>query len=204
MAEIKQIVSKADVLLSYIISEGGDAILVDPPADIAAHLDDGLNIKAVINTHTHPDHTRGNRHFKGLVQAHQAEATWLMRLLNGAIDIAKGSCPTRIRYNLHDGDTLKLGETEIKVIHTPGHSPGGICLYWPGNLISGDTLFAGNIGATHFPGGSMEDMKTSLDKLFQLPDETTIWPGHYYSERYSCRMLENRRAVGMMLQKMED
>ena len=86
----------------------------------------------------------------------------------------------RLDFCLTDGQQLKLGGSAITVLHTPGHSPGSICLYWPGNLLSGDTLFAAGWGATHFPGGSAKAMRLSLQRLSELPGDTTVWPGHSY------------------------
>lgn len=79
-----------------------------------------------------------------------------------------------------EGSKIRIGKTKFTVISTPGHSPGGICLYSKerGILFSGDTLFAGSIGRTDLPGGSQEEMRNSLKKLFKLPDNTVVYPGH--------------------------
>jgi glyoxylase-like metal-dependent hydrolase (beta-lactamase superfamily II) len=80
-----------------------------------------------------------------------------------------------------DGDIITIGEEEITVIHTPGHTPGGICLFNGGDLITGDTLFVGAIGRTDFPGGSYDELIAAIkNKLLVLPGETTVWPGHGY------------------------
>jgi len=82
---------------------------------------------------------------------------------------------------LEDGDTISFGNSELTVLHTPGHSPGGICLYVENNLFTGDTLFVGAVGRTDLPGGSMETLLRSIkDRILSLPDETIIWPGHDY------------------------
>jgi len=73
-----------------------------------------------------------------------------------------------------------VGDNLIKVLHTPGHSPGSICLYWDGNLISGDLVFAEGIGRTDIPGGSMSLLKKSIRDIMTLPGDTIIWPGHSY------------------------
>jgi len=79
---------------------------------------------------------------------------------------------------LDDGDELRLGNSSMTVIHTPGHTPGSICLLWEGRLFSGDTLFRGAFGRTDLPGGSYEDLAMSIRKLLDLPDETLVLPGH--------------------------
>jgi glyoxylase-like metal-dependent hydrolase (beta-lactamase superfamily II) len=82
-----------------------------------------------------------------------------------------------------DGMRLPLGRHEAKVLHTPGHTPGAICLYFPGHLFTGDTLFVDAAGRTDLPGGSLQDLLQSLEeKIIILPDATRIWPGHDYGE----------------------
>ena len=77
-----------------------------------------------------------------------------------------------------DGDDIQVGGFLFKVIHTPGHTPGGICLYIKGFVITGDTLFAGSVGRTDFPGGSIDQLKASFRLLMGLPDDTQVLPGH--------------------------
>jgi hydroxyacylglutathione hydrolase len=77
-----------------------------------------------------------------------------------------------------EGDVLRLGDLEFRVLHTPGHSPGGICIYGEGILITGDTLFAGSVGRTDLYGGDVKKLKTSFKRLMCLPDETRVLPGH--------------------------
>jgi glyoxylase-like metal-dependent hydrolase (beta-lactamase superfamily II) len=83
---------------------------------------------------------------------------------------------------VRDGDFLKIGQTGLKVIHTPGHTPGSICLYGDGNLFTGDTLFVGAVGRTDLKGGSLDTLLASLRKLISLPSETRVWPGHNYGD----------------------
>ena len=79
------------------------------------------------------------------------------------------------------GDDIHIGNVALKVIHTPGHTPGGICLYCAPNIITGDTLFVGGLGRTDFPGGSHEELLESIrTHLLTLPAETVVWPGHGY------------------------
>ena len=80
-----------------------------------------------------------------------------------------------------EGDIIRVGKIELRVIHTPGHSPGGIALYMVGMVFTGDTLFVGSVGRTDFPSSSWKDMEVSIrEKLYGLPGETTVFPGHNY------------------------
>ena len=93
-----------------------------------------------------------------------------------------------------DGDTIPFGKETLTVIHTPGHTPGGICLFTDGNLFTGDTLFVGAVGRTDFPGGSMETLLRSIgEKILSLPDDTVIWPGHDYGSRPSSTVGDEKR-----------
>jgi glyoxylase-like metal-dependent hydrolase (beta-lactamase superfamily II) len=94
---------------------------------------------------------------------------------------------------VNDGQRLPLGRWEAMVLHTPGHTPGGICLYFPGHLFTGDTLFVGAAGRTDLPGGSLETLISSLEaKIMPLPDETRIWPGHDYGDTPSSTLGEEK------------
>jgi glyoxylase-like metal-dependent hydrolase (beta-lactamase superfamily II) len=88
--------------------------------------------------------------------------------------------PSRL---LEDNDIIEIGNSTLRVIHTPGHTPGSICLYGDGNLFTGDTLFVGAVGRTDLPGGSARQLLSSIrEKLYTLPPETRVWPGHDYGE----------------------
>ena len=95
---------------------------------------------------------------------------------------------------IKDGDRIFVGEVSLEVIHTPGHSPGGICLLVDGNLFTGDTLFVGAIGRTDLPGSSMEQFMNSIkDRLLTLPGETIVWPGHDYGFKPSSTINEEKQ-----------
>lgn len=176
--ELIQLRSRRLQQLGYVLIDQAsrEAYVIDPPA--VFELPAGIKIKAVINTHLHSDHTRGNRHFKAPIWLHTTENRLFLKIHNLLHD---GFVPgPRLDFRLTDGQQLDLGDSSITVLHTPGHSPGSLCLYWPGNLISGDTLFAVGWGATHFPGGSHRAMRASLKKLAALPPDTIVWPGHAY------------------------
>jgi hydroxyacylglutathione hydrolase len=157
---------------SYIIADDTtkEAVVVDPSfnADAIIRLvkEQNLNLKYIINTHHHMDHTAGNEDirssFSAKVVAH--------KLAKAHKDIS-----------VVDGDIIKIGKVAIKVIHTPGHTPDGICLLVDGKLLTGDTLFVGECGRTDLPDGSSKDMYHSLfDKLMKLDDSIEVYPGHDY------------------------
>lgn len=196
MLSIQQIGTPSFALLSYIVSdtESGESFVVDPPADLGAHVDiASLRVKAVINTHIHPDHTMGDHLFSGRVPilAHTDEGRLLQRIMNSSLAaVFTARIPPKISFTLNEESDLRLGDAPIEVLHTPGHSPGSICLYWPDNLLSGDTIFIEGIGRTDIPGGSFSRIRASIGRLLSLPGKTKVWPGHSYGGRYSASLEE--------------
>lgn len=147
----------------------------------------GLRVEALIFTHAHIDHIAGAfdvvRELRpGAIMIHEAESAWLG---DPGLNLSEAfglptTAPDATRV-LHEGKTLTLDGAAWRVLHTPGHSPGGITLVndETHQAISGDTLFAGSIGRTDFPGCSFEMLAESIrTKLYALPDETRIYPGH--------------------------
>lgn len=142
-----------------------------------------LQPKFIINTHGHPDHTCGNKFLKDkfhipicihekdsymLGESGKETATYFgFDLVSPPADVL-----------LHDGGCIKIGDVTLKVMHTPGHSLGSIVLFGENEVFTGDTLFAGSIGRTDFPGSSDSDMQKSLSKLARLPDNFVVYPGH--------------------------
>lgn len=170
--------------------ETKEGVVVDPGADteriLAILRAKGLTVRYVINTHGHFDHMGGNRRLLAETGAtlmiHAADEPHLTRASSTATayGIAAENSPPPGTH-LTDGQSIRFGRHEIRVIHTPGHTPGGCCLYLAaeGILLSGDTLFAESIGRTDFPGGSYDDLAASVrEKLFTLPDATKVYPGH--------------------------
>ena len=125
-----------------------------------------FHIKYIINTHGHPDHISGNMIMK--------EATGASILIH---ENHKGQA--NADQKLHDGDIIQVGNFELKVLHTPGHTKSGISLVGTNCVFTGDTLFAGSIGRTDFPGGSFQEIIKSIKtKLMPMPDNFKVYPGH--------------------------
>ena len=142
-----------------------------------------LLVKAVIDTHGHWDHVLDNHAFLAL-----GIPLWIHPLDEPMIGHNQGRfmmgdlkyVPTQASARLNEGDLITLGHFSFTVLHTPGHTPGGICLYEKSLklLFAGDTLFQGTYGRTDFPGGSVRDMQASLQRLGELPDDVKVFPGH--------------------------
>jgi len=167
-----------------------EAIVIDPGDDIedvlAVVRKHKLQVKQIVITHAHIDHVGGamklraatgapillNQNDYELLKMLDVQAAWI------------GMAPpdkVEIDQSVGQADTVKVGSLVADVIHTPGHTEGSVCLYFPveNKLIAGDTLFAGSIGRTDLPGGSMQKILRSLhDKVLALPDETIVVPGH--------------------------
>jgi len=180
-----------------------EAIVIDPGddiEDIAAILDEHkLQVKQIVITHAHIDHVGGamrlrartgapillNQNDYALLKMLDLQASWLGMKPPGAVEIEAG---------LAHGQTLKTGSLEATILHTPGHTEGSVCLYFPAEkmLIAGDTLFARSIGRTDLPGGSFEKIMRSLhDRVLVLPDETVVIPGHGSATTIGAEREEN-------------
>jgi len=146
----------------------------------------GFKVTHLINTHNHADHTAGNASIISNTGAklfiHNLDAQKLTSIANRTFSrlLGGGKSPKPLTL-LEDNDTINIGKTSLKVLHTPGHTPGGICLYMEGSVFTGDTLFVGAVGRTDLRGGSMRKMLKSIhEKIYTLPKETRVWPGHDY------------------------
>ncbi|MBI5166967.1 MAG: MBL fold metallo-hydrolase [candidate division NC10 bacterium] len=174
----------------YLVSDRGSrkAALIDPGLEsegILQHLEQaGLQLELIINTHGHFDHIYANAFFKAKTGAkvliHKKDLSGLRRLQDEALLFGLRAAPSPEPDRLlQEGDLIELAGFSFQVLHTPGHTPGGICLYHDGMVFVGDTLFAGSIGRTDLPGGSYEALIASVQKkLFVLPEETVVYPGH--------------------------
>ena len=204
MLEILQTTVGVMGVCCYIVfcPETKDAAVVDPGGDVGHILEivkeRGLNVEYIIATHGHPDHVCGNRELQEATGAkiimHEDDTAFF-----GKDEVSKyfamlgleASPPTDI--NVKEGDIIKIGNGEMHVIHTPGHTPGGMCLLSGENLITGDTLFVGGLGRTDFPGGSHRELLESIrEKLLILPENTIVWPGHGYGGSQSTIGEEKR------------
>lgn len=165
-----------------------EAVVIDPGDDADQILmilaREKLTVKYLINTHGHFDHVGANRRMKEVTGAklaiHPDDVPMLSELSRSAASFglsAENSPEPDLL--LHDKDTVRFGNITLTVIHTPGHSRGGIALYTPGHLFAGDTLFAGSIGRTDLPGGDYDTLIASIkQKLLVLPDDTVVYTGH--------------------------
>lgn len=165
------------------------AAIIDPgdnPGEIEAAVRAlGADVKHILFTHGHPDHTFSAGELQKVfdidVLMHQADIPQLeghQDLVMMFYDTSRYVQP-RLGEFLNDGDAIHIGETEFSVIHTPGHTPGGLCFISGDTIFTGDTLFAGGVGRTDLLGGSLDELTFSIHKnLLILSDDTIIYPGH--------------------------
>lgn len=164
------------------------AMVIDPGGDVPHILallkDADLTCVTIFNTHTHFDHIGGNAELKAATGAelvtHPDEAARLGHVNAEAMlfGMAVPESPPADR-TVVEGDRLIVGELTGEIVELPGHSPCGLAILYPGHAFVGDALFAGSIGRTDFPGGSFARLTAAIrEKLFVLPDDTVVWPGH--------------------------
>jgi glyoxylase-like metal-dependent hydrolase (beta-lactamase superfamily II) len=167
----------------YVVNcvETKETVIIDPGWDfeeetqaIFSYIErEGLKIIGIVNTHGHQDHINGNeimqKKYATPVYIHEHDAYFLARLENHNVATER---------LLKDGDNVTFGNVCLKVMHTPGHTRGSICLIGEKIMFSGDTLFSESIGRTDFPESSPKDMHTTLQKLTTLPNELIVYPGH--------------------------
>jgi hydroxyacylglutathione hydrolase len=164
------------------------AVVIDPGDEankiLMALAQSKLTVKYILNTHGHFDHVGGNQKMKDATQAeiliHKADAPMLAMLssFGASFGLNVDNSPPADR-TIDEGDKITFGDITLTVIHTPGHSPGGVSFYTDGIVFVGDTLFAGSIGRTDFPGGDFNTLISSIkNKLFPLGDEVKAYTGH--------------------------
>lgn len=162
-------------------------IIIDPGDDseyiLSRVRDLELDIEYILNTHFHFDHTYCNQEIKDVTKAYIAMHQDDIGYYQGSADLALGS-----------EDTVTCGEEiGLKVLHTPGHTPGGVCFYQDRRLFTGDTLFVGDSGRTDLPYSNRIDLGASIRKIMQLPEETVIFPGHDYGHTPSSTLREEKK-----------
>jgi glyoxylase-like metal-dependent hydrolase (beta-lactamase superfamily II) len=189
---------------AYLIGDRqtGDTLVVDPAYAAGDLLDaleaDGMHLSGVLVTHHHPDHVGGSMmgfELKGLaellervsvpVHVNSQEGIYVSRITG----IGMGD----LTQHEH-GDKVSVGDINIELLHTPGHTPGSQCFLLDGRLVAGDTLFLEGCGRTDFPGGDSDEMFRSLQKLAQLNGDPTVYPGHWYSLEPSASLSEVKRS----------
>ena len=176
----------------YLIGdkETRECVIVDPAYAVNEISDivqsDDMNLVGALGTHYHPDHVGGKMmgcNIEGIssllelnnipIHIQKAETEW----------VTKTTGVSASHLTLHEGgDVINVGEIEITLLHTPGHTPGSQCFLVDGNLVSGDTLFLEGCGRTDLPGSNPDDMYDSLSMLASLPTDTIVYPGHRYSD----------------------
>ena len=177
---------------TYVVEDetSGDAIIIDPSWDLDKIEEvitrNNLTIKYIVNTHHHFDHTLGNQ---------------AMTESTGAKTVQHENSELKHDITVKDGDTIKFGDSELLVKHTPGHSKDSICLIGDGKVFSGDTLFVGNCGRVDLPGGSARELYYSLFYvLYNLDDDLVLYCGHHYGSS-KISSIGQEKLTNFILQK---
>lgn len=192
--EVRTFKSEPDGCVGYLVIDpaSGEALAVDPRLDeverfLEAARDRTARIRWVLDTHTHADHLSGARKLAGLAAADL---------------LAHPASRLRARaQRLKDGEVLRLGTVEVRVLHTPGHTPDSLSVLVGAHLMTGDALFVEGAGRTDFPGGSASDLYDSFRRIETLPDSTRILPGHDYAGRPSILLGEARRSNRLLAER---
>jgi len=189
---IKQLTVGPMGVCCYVVGceKTGKAAVIDPGGGeelvLRTAREAGLAVEAIINTHGHPDHVCGNGAIKEATGApiimHEKDAEFFARSqVKDYFSMLGLPESPPVDRTVVGGDTIDIGAVALKVLFTPGHTPGGICLYHPGDVFTGDTLFVGGVGRTDFPGGDAATLARSIrEELLVLPSGTKVWPGHGY------------------------
>lgn len=187
--DIEQIPTGGDANFGYVVADAGEAMLVDPSYAPERLLElvvaRGWRLRRSVCTHSHHDHVNGNP----VVE----RATGQPVLLHGDRDPCSG---TRLAH----GAELPLGQTAVRIIHTPGHTHDAICLHIDDALLTGDTLFVGRVGKTDFGAGAATLYRSLHERVLALSDDTRVFPGHDYGDR-PVSTIGHERATNPFLQQ---
>jgi glyoxylase-like metal-dependent hydrolase (beta-lactamase superfamily II) len=205
----KMVVNQYEVgnfaVFCYLIGdeETKEGLFIDPADDVERLISEAKSqgvekIKYIVNTHSHVDHIMGNKEMVkrtgAKVVIHEEEAGYLVQTPADLLMMFRATPSPPADLLVKEGDVIQVGKVGLKVIHTPGHSPGGMSLYIDGMVFTGDTLFVGSVGRTDFPGSSWEAMETSIrKKLYVLPGDTIVFPGHNYGSTPTSTIQYERR-----------
>lgn len=186
----------------YIVYSNGEGVVIDPAANAGLIINTvsvlGIKIKYIVLTHAHFDHMGAAEDLLIVLGArlvcHEKESGGLLSTQLNLSDMFDPENPITLKPDIlvREGDFIEFGGTSLKVIATPGHTVGGISLQTDGAVFSGDTLFCGSVGRSDFPGGDPYVLNQSIkEKLFTLPDETAVYPGHGNSTTIEIEKREN-------------
>jgi glyoxylase-like metal-dependent hydrolase (beta-lactamase superfamily II) len=189
----------------YLIGDEGtkEGLFIDPADDTEMLLSEAKSqgidkIKYVVNTHSHVDHIMGNaamvKKTRAKIVIHEEDAPFLTQSPPYLLDMFRATQSPPADIQVKDGQAIQVGQVELKVLHTPGHSPGGMSLYVDGMVFTGDSLFVGSVGRTDFPGSSWDVLEASIrKKLYVLPGDTVVFPGHNYGPQPSSTIQYEKR-----------
>lgn len=183
-------------VFSYVLgcTDTSQGVVIDPGGDTDKILgyikEKSLNIRYILNSHNHPDHTFGNKTIQMVTgakivmhkdDAHYMDSPERVEFFE-RLDFPVSNTPSP-DIRVSGGNVISFGNKKITILHTPGHSPGGMCLYCEDNLFTGDTLFVDGAGRLDLPESDFQTLIASLEKqIAPLPPETMIWPGHDYGD----------------------
>jgi hydroxyacylglutathione hydrolase len=182
-------------VLTYLVAcpQTKESVIIDPAGEeekISALIqEEDIKVKYILNTHGHADHVLANQRLRQMLSVptcmHELDDQFFSQKAVREESLREFGLPSSepVDIKLKDGDVLEVGNLKIRVIHTPGHTPGSVCYLVNGNLFTGDTLFVGAVGRTDLTGASLDTLLDSLERqLLSLPSNTIVWPGHDYGE----------------------